>query len=73
MKKTPYKAIILAVFCQILWGVVFPVIKKSYQLFSISDIGSTFLFASIRFMTAGLILLLVTGFGLVLFRREDLK
>ena len=59
MKKTPYKAIILAVFCQILWGVVFPVIKKSYQLFSISDIGSTFLFASIRFMTTGLILLLV--------------
>ncbi len=59
MKKTPYKAVVLAVFCQILWGVVFPVIKKSYQLFAINDIGSTFLFAGIRFMTAGIILLLV--------------
>ncbi|MGN0907664.1 MAG: DMT family transporter [Bullifex sp.] len=59
MKKTPYTAVILAVFCQILWGVVFPVIKKSYQLFAINDIGSTFMFAGIRFMTAGMILLAV--------------
>ena len=57
--KIPVYASILAVFCQILWGVVFPVIKKSYALFNISDIGSTLLFAAIRFITAGVILLLV--------------
>ena len=45
--KVPAYAALLAVLCQILWGVVFPVIKKSYELFNISDIGSTFLFAAI--------------------------
>ena len=48
--------------CQALWGVVFPVIKKSYELFSISGVGSTLLFASIRFMIAGVILLLLDTF-----------
>ena len=57
--KIPAYAALLAVFCQILWGVVFPVIKKSYLLFNINDIGSTFLFAGIRFITAGIILLIV--------------
>ena len=51
--------VLLASLCQALWGVVFPVIKKSYELFSISGVGSTLLFASIRFMIAGVILLLL--------------
>ena len=54
--------VLLASLCQALWGVVFPVIKKSYELFSISDVGSTLLFASIRFMIAGVILLLLDTF-----------
>ena len=54
--------VILASLCQALWGVVFPVIKKSYELFSISGVGSTLLFASIRFMIAGVILLLLDTF-----------
>ncbi len=57
--KVPAYAALLAVLCQILWGVVFPVIKKSYELFNISDIGSTFLFAAIRFCIAGVVLLIV--------------
>ena len=54
--------VLLASLCQALWGVVFPVIKKSYELFSISGEGSTLLFASIRFMIAGVILLLLDTF-----------
>ena len=54
--------VLLAPLCQALWGVVFPVIKKSYELFSISGVGSTLLFASIRFMIAGVILLLLDTF-----------
>ena len=54
--------VLLASLCQALWGVVFPVIKKSYELFSISGVGSALLFASIRFMIAGVILLLLDTF-----------
>ena len=54
--------VLLASLCQALWGVVFPVIKKSYELFSISGVGSPLLFASIRFMIAGVILLLLDTF-----------
>ena len=54
--------VLLSSLCQALWGVVFPVIKKSYELFSISGVGSTLLFASIRFMIAGVILLLLDTF-----------
>ena len=54
--------VLLASLCQAIWGVVFPVIKKSYELFSISGVGSTLLFASIRFMIAGVILLLLDTF-----------
>ena len=54
--------VLLASLCQALWGVVFPVIKKSYELFSISGVGSTLLFASVRFMIAGAILLLLDTF-----------
>lgn len=61
LKKT-WVMVLLASLCQALWGVVFPVIKKSYELFSISGVGSTLLFASIRFMIAGVILLILDTF-----------
>ena len=61
LKKT-WVMVLLSSLCQALWGVVFPVIKKSYELFSISGVGSTLLFASIRFMIAGVILLLLDTF-----------
>lgn len=55
----PVVMVIVAVLCQALWGIVFPVIKKSYELFSISGVGPTLLFAGIRFTIAGIILILL--------------
>ncbi|MBQ0071227.1 MAG: DMT family transporter, partial [Spirochaetales bacterium] len=57
--KNTAVAVTLAFVCQVLWGIVFPIIKKAYALFSIQSVPDTFLFASIRFMVAGIILLLV--------------
>ncbi len=53
----PVIAALLAIGCQTLWGIVFPIIKRCYKLFDINTIGETYMFASIRFMVAGLILL----------------
>src|SRR5574344_1071312 len=61
LKKT-WVMVLLACRCQAVWGVVFPVTKKSYELFSSSGVGSALLFASIRFMIAGVILLLLDTF-----------
>ncbi|MBQ0070915.1 MAG: DMT family transporter, partial [Spirochaetales bacterium] len=55
--KKPVVALSLAAICQILWGIVFPIIKKAYALFSIQSVADTFLFASLRFIIAGVILL----------------
>lgn len=55
--KMPVAAALTAIACQTLWGIVFPVIKRCYKLFSINTIGKTYLFAGIRFIVAGLILL----------------
>ena len=57
MIKMPVAAALIAIACQTLWGIVFPVIKRCYKLFSINTIGETYLFAGIRFIVAGLILL----------------
>lgn len=57
----PIIAALLAIGCHILWGIVFPIIKKCYILFSIETIGDTYLFASIRFIVAGLILLAIAS------------
>ncbi len=51
--------VILAVFCQAAWGSAFPLIKKGYQLFSISGVASPILFGGIRFLIAGAILFIV--------------
>lgn len=57
MIKMPVAAALIAIACQTLWGIVFPVIKRCYKLFSINSLGETYMFASIRFIIAGLILL----------------
>ena len=49
---TPVCAVLLAIFCNVLWGSAFPFIKLGYRLFSI-DSGNTasiFCFAGVRFM-----------------------
>ncbi len=61
MKRTlfesPQMAILIAIFCNLLWGTAFPTIKIGYELFSIADsTSSKILFAGIRFFLSGLIL-----------------
>ena len=47
---TPVFAVLLAIFCNVLWGSAFPFIKLGYRLFSIStgDTASIFCFAGVR-------------------------
>lgn len=61
MKKQ--KVMILAVLATFLWGSAYPCIKIGYELFEIAadDFGSKFLFAGIRFVMAGLMVLAFTA------------
>ena len=61
MKKP--KVMILAVLAAFLWGSAYPCIKIGYELFEIAadDLGSKFLFAGIRFVMAGLMVLAFTA------------
>ncbi len=51
--------VVLALLCQAAWGSAFPLIKKGYQLFSISGVASPLLFGGLRFIFAGAILFIV--------------
>ena len=57
---TPLFAVLLAIFCNVLWGCAFPFIKMGYRLFEIdpSNTASIFCFAGIRFMLGSLLVLL---------------
>lgn len=50
---------LIAIFCTLLWGTAFPAIKIGYVLFAVAseDIPAKLLFAGLRFMIAGLIVL----------------
>ncbi|MCQ2479372.1 MAG: DMT family transporter [Clostridia bacterium] len=50
---------LLAIAATALWGTAFPGIKLGYEWFGISDTGSKLLFAGIRFIIAGTMVLLV--------------
>ena len=54
----------IAIFCNILWGTAFPVLKIVYAEMNIvsSDLGGTIVFISLRFLLAGLIIFI---FGLL--------
>ena len=57
---TPVCAVLLAIFCNVLWGSAFPFIKLGYRLFSI-DSGNTasiFCFAGVRFILGSVLVLL---------------
>ncbi len=56
-------AVVLAIFCTLLWGTAFPFIKLGYAQLDISesDIGSKLLFAGARFTIAGLAVLFVSS------------
>ena len=57
---TPVFAVLLAIFCNVLWGCAFPFIKMGYRLFEIdsSNTASIFCFAGVRFMLGSLLVLL---------------
>ena len=57
------KEMISAVLAAFLWGSAYPCIKIGYELFEIAadDLGSKFLFAGIRFVMAGLMVLAFTA------------
>jgi len=57
---TPLFAVLLAIFCNVLWGCAFPFIKMGYRLFEIdpSNTASIFCFAGVRFMLGSLLVLL---------------
>ena len=60
MKKLPPKAVFAAVFCNILFGSAFPMIKLGYEYFGISDdVFSKILYAGIRFFIAGIIVFVI--------------
>ena len=60
MNKLPPKAVLAAIFCNILFGSAFPMIKLGYEFFSISeDVFSKILYAGIRFFIAGIIVFIM--------------
>lgn len=66
LSKTQFYLVtsIIAIFCNILWGTAFPVLKIVYADLHIvsSDLGGTITFISLRFLLAGIIILI---FGLI--------
>lgn len=60
MNKLPLKAILIAIFCNVLFGSAGPFIKLGFSYFGMgSDAFSNILFAGIRFFCSGLIVLAV--------------
>lgn len=73
MKKyltTKWSVISIAIFCSLLWGSAFPVLKVSYEELQMvpEDTSAKIVFAGMRFLLAGLILLV----GLLLVNRKAL-
>ena len=56
---TPVFAVLIAIFCNALWGSAFPFIKMGYRLFAIetADTASILCFAGVRFMLGSLLVL----------------
>ena len=63
--RTKSAAVLLSVFCTLLWGTAFPFIKLGYSAFGVvdGDVGAMLLFAGCRFFLAGLMVLPVTAFS----------
>ena len=59
LKDNKITACAAAVFCTLIWGTAFPFIKLGYSAFSVEsgDIGSTLLFAGLRFSLAGILVI----------------
>lgn len=57
--KKSWIVILLAVFCNVLWGSAFPFVKIGYHQFQISGTADQILFAGMRFTIAGCLLLFI--------------
>ena len=57
-EKKVLRLVPVAMFCTFLWGSAAPFIKWGYSLFGIEGTGSVLVFAGIRFMLAGVLVLL---------------
>ncbi|PAV31223.1 EamA family transporter [Virgibacillus profundi] len=68
--KKKWLVVLIAVFCSILWGSAFPVLKVSYEEIQMAadDTIAKLVFAGMRFLLAGLIILV----GLFFFNRRHL-
>ncbi len=53
--------VLLAIFCNVLWGSAYPGIKLGYAAFGIETVPQILLFAGMRFTVAGIILILFTS------------
>lgn len=64
---TPAFAVIIAIFCNAMWGSAFPFIKLGYRLFAIdtADTASILCFAGVRFMLGSVLVLVCVGIWLV--------
>ncbi len=61
VSKSTLITILLAIFCNILWGSAYPGIKLGYKAFGIETVPQILLFAGIRFTVAGIILILFSS------------
>lgn len=60
MNKLTMRAVLVAVFCNVLFGSAFPMIKLGYKFFNISDdVFSKILYAGIRFFISGIVVFVV--------------
>lgn len=73
--KNKFSASLIAIFCSILWGSAFPVLKTSFKLLNIGadDIYRKIYFAGMRFFIASIILFLLMRFILKIDMRLSLK
>lgn len=56
MKRLPFSFYVQVLVCAALWGSAFPVIKLSYGALAVEGFGERMVFAGIRFMVAGLMI-----------------
>ncbi len=61
IQKSATITVLLAIFCNILWGSAYPGIKLGYAAFGIETVPQILLFAGLRFTIAGIILILVSS------------
>ena len=57
---TKNRDVFVSLLVMLLWGLLFPLVKMSYSVFGISDIGDVLMFAGLRFAVCGGVIVGVT-------------